>query len=949
MAEIPSSHGSLGGGDEVDGRDREATQGGGASDGFDSDEFRAWMRQRRGRASRRAVVDDSDDEERPKGKGSGGAPPEWDGVTTPFQDWLVKVRLWTATTRTKGRHQGPMILQRLSGQPFQAFKHWAKDLGWLKSDDGAETLLSVMDSAEFYGDDQEEELLTCLSRLTFHLRREKGEECRVFFRRWDEAHRKVKDEHKVILPDRYLGFLLVNALQLSEVEIKSMMAFTRGSLTVKDVKEFVRKHEIKLLTKDVGLEKKDRTRTSTATTSNAVHHVQESDGSEQQEDELYAVEEALQDLRGDDEAVETNGDYNGDNENLLEEHEAAEVLSTMLNQQRKSKTFMQSMKLKKARELSRGFSNWRRDGKDKGKGRSKTAIEDLKAVTKCAICKKPGHWHRECPEKGSAKDRDRNKELHYMQRDDDGECSEAAFCGMLERESDNGYGATASYDVDERLTDRKEKSAAEIPLPPGLDDGDRLRGGHREGDDHGAHGGNDDPHPGERRVSMTEPTEQEFSGQSGHGEIFGAYKDHVDATNHESGHEHEIMWNESHGNPGNSVARDRGLNVEAPINEDYCATIDTGCERMAIGQETLNRLIPHVPKPLQVMSIPQEHRFKSVHGKSVTNRVAAIPTGLGHAGSTLRPAIFNEAYSKGAPFLISLPFLLYCRSILHLDPQGQLRIHFRRFRFSALCHLGPTGSLRLRLDQFDSHKMSMLATAQREFQEGGTEFEVYRTAASPNKAPSEEEVRNAPQHGCDEPEQESPAVRRDRPGADASMATNYPQDLVPGHRDCRAHDRTTTTQAHPGGDALPSSSSFQRVRTTGSSTGQSLGSSLVMEPCGDGHTSGDVGTRGGRDTARRELRRGQGPEDSGYGGDGTGMPTQHALHPIPDAEARTESQQVVLAMSEIHPQAMRDLHMVGSPTVVAGQQREGITGQHLLRLPGQQREDVAKQHLFHAG
>ena len=92
----------------------------------------------------------------------------------------------------------------------------------------------------------EEELLTCLSRLTFHIKGERGEECRTYFRRWDEAHRKVKDEHKVVLLDRYLGFLLVNSLQMTEGEIESMMAFTRGSLSVKDVKEFVRKHEIKL-------------------------------------------------------------------------------------------------------------------------------------------------------------------------------------------------------------------------------------------------------------------------------------------------------------------------------------------------------------------------------------------------------------------------------------------------------------------------------------------------------------------------------------------------------------------------------------------------------------------------------------------------------------------------------------------------------------------------------
>ena len=84
-AEVPSSHGSL---------REEAREAAGPEepDGFDSDEFREWMRHRRtsDRARRRRAAEDSDDDEdRPKGKGGGGQPPEWDGVSVPFQDWLV--------------------------------------------------------------------------------------------------------------------------------------------------------------------------------------------------------------------------------------------------------------------------------------------------------------------------------------------------------------------------------------------------------------------------------------------------------------------------------------------------------------------------------------------------------------------------------------------------------------------------------------------------------------------------------------------------------------------------------------------------------------------------------------------------------------------------------------------------------------------------------------------
>ena len=63
------------------------------------------------------------------------------------------------------------MLQRLSGQAFQSFKHWAKHS-------------AGMDVPEYFGEDTEEELLACLSKLTYHLKRNNYEPCRQFFTRW---------------------------------------------------------------------------------------------------------------------------------------------------------------------------------------------------------------------------------------------------------------------------------------------------------------------------------------------------------------------------------------------------------------------------------------------------------------------------------------------------------------------------------------------------------------------------------------------------------------------------------------------------------------------------------------------------------------------------------------------------------------------------------------------
>ena len=181
-------------------RQREARRGGHGGGGA-----------RRGlRAGRRREEDESDEDRQggSTGKGASGNPPEWDG-TTSFQDWLIKARLWLATTRARPKTQGLLILQRLSGPAFQAFKHWARDAEWLQDDRGG--FKQAMNSPDQFGDDKEEDLLASLAKITYHIRRGREEGLRTFFARWDESLRKVR-EHSVTLPDKYLGFLLINAL-----------------------------------------------------------------------------------------------------------------------------------------------------------------------------------------------------------------------------------------------------------------------------------------------------------------------------------------------------------------------------------------------------------------------------------------------------------------------------------------------------------------------------------------------------------------------------------------------------------------------------------------------------------------------------------------------------------------------------------------------------------------
>ena len=58
---------------------------------------------------------------------------------------------------------------------------------------------------EYYGEEERESMLPACSRITFHLRRAKGEKAQAFMLRWDDAERRVK-EKGVHLPGEYQGF-----------------------------------------------------------------------------------------------------------------------------------------------------------------------------------------------------------------------------------------------------------------------------------------------------------------------------------------------------------------------------------------------------------------------------------------------------------------------------------------------------------------------------------------------------------------------------------------------------------------------------------------------------------------------------------------------------------------------------------------------------------------------
>ena len=605
--------------------------------------FQAFLRQQqggresaRGFAGRHAASRGDSDEERTGG--ATGPPPEWSGPSTcSFEDWLIRARLWLATTKTKAVARGPLLLKALSGPPFESFKYLAKDLSWLRSRTNAEELLEKMDTPEQYGDDQEEHLLESLARITYHLKRQKGEGWREYFARWEQALRRVR-EHKVELPSTYLGFLLINGLKLEDSEIKAMMNYTRGSIEPTNIKAWLRKNEAKLTVSQLGADKDVKKNSQ----NNAIMFADAEVSDEEDAfdpNEIDSIENFLAELD-----VSASKDGTGDGDSLSE-GEAAEILSTIV--QKKKRTFTQSMKAKKSHELSRGYGkpNYASDFA-KGKGRSgqgrryHLTVDGIRSLVRCYNCDQKGHIAKHCPNPKKDKTKtSAEKEINYLDNIDPTE--EVHFCGWLH---------------------------------------------------HGGAVGSDSAEPA--------PSETEFLTLQKGVELS---EQGVRTCEYYMLSCCDLFFFEN--SICNSIPR---INVP----EEACATIDTGCQRTAVGIKTLRKLLPLLPPELPVVSRRSINRFRSVHGTSETERIALVPCSLGPKGCFINPALFEDGFGQEAPFLLSLPFLLKSQGRLILDKDSGLGLQMQNPEFFIPCHLGPSGALRIQLTNFTARMKHHLSNYQ---------------------------------------------------------------------------------------------------------------------------------------------------------------------------------------------------------------------------------------------
>ena len=304
-----------------------------------------------------------------------------------------------------------------------------------------------------------------------------------------------------------------------------------------------------------------------------------------------------------------------------------------------------------------------------------------------------GHWHRECPTKEESKP---EKEAHFLDRDFDfGTNSEVHFCGLLENER---YDIFPDYD----FTTIKDKFNKTFPVDEDYQsryyeiDKEEYKVLAEEDYKTRATSSND-PHGGSRSKDLVQARHSLALSSDRCLEDF----DQTDLAAY-MGSVSELFFFED------LISRSAKVpGIQA--SEESCATLDTGCQRLAIGLDTLKAMIPFLPDTLEINLMKSQNRFKSVHGISTTHRVAVIPSSLGNKGSILRPAIFEDEHGRQVPFLLSLPLLLHGGCHIFLEPSRGLFLRLGSTGDKIKCHLGPSGSLRVPVMQFTKEKLACLA------------------------------------------------------------------------------------------------------------------------------------------------------------------------------------------------------------------------------------------------
>eukprot|EP00435_Cladocopium_sp_Y103_P061432 s737_g23.t1 len=320
--------------------------------------------------------------------------------TAEYRRWRRKAELYLMglPTTVPSSKWGPRLLEHLSGEAEELMEHL--EINVITEEKGYQEVFKVLD--ERYKELDKDELQRCLKDYFYATPIKQNETYRNFIIRLDTAYRGLT-RHKVELPEPVRGWILMRKLSLDATSEALIMTSTKGSLKYPEIVEALKA----LFPNGRG----SGSSNSSKSRDKEVFIAGEAEPEGHRTEPTDETEDPLEVMEAIAFQAQEHSDY--DSEDVLDVYENYASIRKKMQEKR----------------MGRGYRAPQVDQQWKLEGNVQGRLSLLKAKTKCHICRRTGHWKRECPlRRTSDKDKDKKesrasgtKEVNIIEELDDGD------------------------------------------------------------------------------------------------------------------------------------------------------------------------------------------------------------------------------------------------------------------------------------------------------------------------------------------------------------------------------------------------------------------------------------------------------------------------------------------------------------------------------------------------
>ena len=275
---------------------------------------------------------------------------------------------------------GARLLEHLSGEAEELLE--AVDIDDITKDQGWKLVLDTLD--EKYKEASKDELQRVMKDYFYTICIKEQETYRYFITRLDTAY-KALVRNGVELPDEVRGWMLLKKLALEPNSESMILTASQGSVKYVKIMQAVRNvfpHGKSLKTA--------KTKDIFVTEQEDYHRRGGTEGPPESDGEPLEVMETI--------ATQLQEAEDYESEDALDTYETYTTVRKKMQEKKINRGY---------KPTSSSASSWQLTGSVRGR------IEALEQKTKCHLCRRRGHWKKECPLK--SKDKGAEKEVHRVE------------------------------------------------------------------------------------------------------------------------------------------------------------------------------------------------------------------------------------------------------------------------------------------------------------------------------------------------------------------------------------------------------------------------------------------------------------------------------------------------------------------------------------------------------